>query len=191
MTYKLNCNIFNNIETEAQAYCLGCFYFHTNGRIQLSHKNKEILYIISDILEYDGPVRIYHNMAELNISRADFVSQLNFDSTKLPTLSSSLLYHFVRAIFDLYGSIYLVKNKYMNVNIVQREDFINELRHYLKDVLNVDTKHYYRYSYTNTVQMMITASPSVKKFMNWLYFDCNYYLTRKFTKYQKYLKKSV
>jgi len=191
MTYKLNYNIFHNIENEAQAYCLGCFYFHPNGRLQLSPQNIEILSIISNILEYDGPIRTYNNIVELNISQTRFVSELNFDHTKLPDIPSSLLHHFVRAIFDLYGSIYLVKNKYVNVNIVQREDFINELRLFLKDTLNIDTKHYYRYSYTNTIQMMITASPSVKKFMNWLYQDANYYLTRKFTKYQGLLKKGV
>lgn len=191
MTYKLNTHIFNNIETEAQAYCLGCFYFHTNGRIQLTPPNAQILFIISEILEYEGRIRTYNNMSELNISQKSFLNTLNFNQSVLPDISDCLIPHFIRAIFDMYGSIYLVKNKYMNINIVQQENFVQSLRKYIKDNLNIDTKHYYRYSHTTTIQMMITATPCAKKFMDWMYYDANYYLTRKFEKYHKYLENSV
>jgi len=191
MTYKLNTNIFNNIETEAQAYCLGCFYFHTNGRIQLGAHNIEILCIISKIIEYNGPIKVYNNIREINISQKDFLNTLNFDQNVLPNISQYLIQHFVRGIYDMYGSIYLVKNKYININIVQQENFLQCLRNWLKLNLDIDTKHYYRYSHTNTIQMMITRTNHAKIFLNWMYRDANYYLTRKFSKYQEYLKKGV
>lgn len=191
MTYKLNIHIFDNIETEAQAYCLGCFYFHTNGRIQLVAHKAKILFIISNILECEECVRTYNNVSEINISQKNFLNILNFDQNVLPDIPKYLISHFVRAIYDMYGSIYLVKNKYINVNIVQQENFVQCLRNWLKLNLNIDTKHYYRYSYTNTMQMMITRTNHAKIFLDWMYQDANYYLTRKYQKYQDYLQKGV
>jgi len=111
--------------------------------------------------------------------------------SSLPSLSSSLLYHFIRAIFENYGRIYLVKQKYINVSINFNEQFIQELRNYLKQNLNIDTKHYYRYSHTNTVQMMITQSCSSKIFLNWLYFNANYYMARKYHMYDQMIQNGV
>lgn len=191
MTYKLKHNILHNIQNEAQAYCLGCFYFHTNGRIQLHKKNIEILSIIQEIFEYDGPIRIYNNICELYISQKQFIDSLNFNNSVLPDLTPELHRHFIRGIFDLYGSAYLVKKKYLNINIVQQETFINNLRDFIHTNLHIDTKHYYRYSYTNTIQMMITRTNYAKRFLEWIYRDANYYLTRKFQIWDKYNKKSV
>lgn len=189
MTYKFNNTIFNSITTEAQAYCLGCFYFNTTGRIQ--RQDMELLSIISDILEYDGPIRQNGKTYEINISQQHFLDKLNFNNNILPPLHDDLMCHFVRGIFDLYGSLNISKHKYLNVNIVLYEDFVQSLRNYLVDNLDIATKHYYRYSHTNTIQMMITKTEDAKKFMNWVYQDANYYLTRKYQNYRKYLKKSV
>lgn len=189
MTYKLNYTIFDDIDTEAQAYCLGCFYFNTAGRIQ--RRDRELLSIISDILEYEGSIRKNGKIYEINISQQQFLDKLNFNQNILPSLRDDLMCHFVRGIYDLYGSLIISKHKYLNVNIVLNENFIQALRNYLLHNLNIVTKHYYRYSHTNTIQMMITCTSDAKLFCQWMYQDASYYLTRKFIKYQEYIKKGV
>jgi len=189
MTYTLNHTIFDDIDTEAQAYCLGCFYFNTTGRIQ--RRDMELLSIISDVLEYDGPIRKNGQVYEINISQQCFLDKLNFNYNTLPLLRVELVHHFIRGIFDLYGSFNISKQKYLNVNIVLNEMFIQSLRNHLLANLNIATKHYYRYSHTNTVQMMITRTEDAKKFCKWIYQEANYYLTRKFNIWDQYYKKSV
>ena len=194
MTYSLNHSFFSSF-SEAQAYVLGHFYFRSHGRIQFSKHNLDILSIISSLLNYSGPIRIYEKIAELNISQKKFVNQLkdlgcvcNINTVAdLPDLPPDLFRHFVRALFESYGRLYLVKHKYYNVNLTLEENFIHKLRSYLK----IDTKHYYRYTHTNTIQMMITATPCAIKFCEWIYQDANYYGERKYLKYQDFLKKGV
>jgi hypothetical protein len=109
----------------------------------------------------------------------------------LPNISNDLLPHFIRAIYENYGRAYLVKDKYLNINITFNEQFINELREFLRKKLNIDTKHYYRYTHTNTLQMMLTAAPSVIKFLDYIYTPSFYYLERKFNKYRSFKENGV
>jgi hypothetical protein len=199
MTYKLNYSFFNEIKTEAQAYCLGYFYARGSGRIQLNIRDIQALQTIVNLIDYTGPIRIYKTVAELNIQQTQFLKQLQnlgcVPNTKhsplFPIIEKELMSHFIRAIYENYGQVYLVKDRYINVTIVFDESFIQPLRDYLSTHLRVKTKHYYRYSHTNTVQVMITSDSQSKIFLNWLYQDANYYLARKYNKYQEYLQKGV
>ena len=94
-------------------------------------------------------------------------------------------------MFENYGRSCLVKHKYINVNFTFNEQFVNELLYFLKKELNIETKHFNKYSHTNTLQMMITSTNSAIIFLNWIYTDSNYYLERKYQKYKEYVKKGV
>ena len=197
--YTINTEIFSDINTELQAYVLAWFWSRGSGHIQVHKKDADILYTIRNLIDYTGPIGIYNNVADLNISNRDFLNCLqvagcvnNCRCTQIfPIISETQFPHFIRGIFDSYGRIIISKNKYLNVSITYDESFIQSLRDYLLHNLNIKTKHYYRYSHTNTIQMMITATPCAKKFLNWLYLDANYYLERKFQKWQEYLQKGV
>ena len=199
MTYKLNTKYFSHLFTEAQAYCLGYFYARASGHLQLNIQDKETLSIISSLLEYDGPIHSYGNITEINIKQKEFTtSLLSLGCTlnrkymsSLPVLSTFLFPHFLRAIFENYGRMYLVKSKYLNVHINFNEQFVSELRFFLKTELNIETKHYYRYSHTNTLQMMITKRSDAIKFLNYIYSPSLYYLERKYQKYKEYGEKGV
>ena len=199
MTYKLNTNFFHSINTEAQAYCLGFFYARASGHIQLNKNNIQILHIISDLLQYNGPIHTYGNICEININQSGFTKTLlSLGCTlnckyvsSLPNIPKHVLHHFVRAIYEDYGRAYLVKDKYLNINITFNEQFINELRIFLKKELNIDSKHYYRYTHTNTLQIMLTATPSVIKFLDYIYQPSFYYLERKFKIYRELKEKGV
>lgn len=194
--YTINENFFDIINEE-QAYVLGWFWSRGTGRIQLLKKDADILETIRALLDYSGGVLFYKNRAELNITNPNFRRCLAFCGCvknkhipqSFPIISNSR--HFIRGIFDSYGTICLNKNKYVNISITYDDSFISEFRKYLKINLNIETKHYYRYTHTNTVQMMITRTDNAKRFLDWMYEGANYYLTRKFAKYEEYLKKSV
>ena len=190
--YNINLDYFNIIDSEDKAYILAWFWSRGTGRVQT--KDVEILHMIKSLLEYTGPVR---NM-ELNITNLDFRQTLKQagcvlskrNNQSFPIIPNDLVRHFCRGIFDSYGSICIHKNKYLNLSIVHNEEFLNGFRKHLYN-LDVSTKHYYRYSHTSTIQIMITKSVDAEKFLKYLYSDCNYYLTRKFQKYHKYLQNSV
>jgi DNA-binding CsgD family transcriptional regulator len=215
--YSVNEHFFDSVDSEEVAYVLGWFYsdgcVNNKGkmRIQIQTDDIDILHTIARLMDYDGPLydvpppkKFPHRKHQtcLCINRktlADQLIALGCIPNKSLTLTfphSSIipeaqLPHFIRGVFDGDGSISIKKNKYLNISITSSEDFIQPLRKYLLNHLNIDTKHYFRYSHTNTVQMMITATPCAKKFLNWLYQDANYYLTRKFEQWQEYCKNSV
>jgi hypothetical protein len=200
MTYSLNHEFFQYIETELQAYLLGWFYSRASGHIQVRKSDISILHLISNSLGYSGPVRVFSNIAELNISQHVFLTHLKsigcvqntkFSSIFPDYIAIQLMPHFIRGIFDSYGRIIIVKQKYLNIHITYNEIFINEFRLYLLNRLNIHTKHYYRYTHTNTLQMMITSTSYAKKFCEWIYRDANYYLERKFKIYQEFKQKGV
>ena len=215
--YSVNEHFFDKVDSEEVAYVLGWFYsdgcVDNNGklRIQIQKDDEYILYIIKDLMEYDGPLyevsppkKYPHRKSQvsLTINRKSLADKLialgcvpnkslilNFPSPSI--ISDKLMSHFIRGVFDGDGSISIKNNKYLNVSIISSESFLQSFRYWLINHLAIDTKHYYRYSHTTTMQMMITRTNHAKLFLDWMYRDANYYLTRKFSKYQKYLQKSV
>ena len=198
MTYALNHEFFHNIQTELQSYLLGWFYSRASGHIQVRNSDISILHLICDSLGYSGPIRTFSSVSELNISQRAFSAQLHSlgcaPNNKSPSIfpdyiAARLMSHFIRGIFDSCGRVVCAKHKYLNIHITYNETFINEFRCHLVNILNIHTKHYYRYTHTNTLQMMITATPCAIKFCQWIYSEANYYLERKYLKYREFMRK--
>jgi hypothetical protein len=196
--YKLNTKYFDIIDSEDKAYALAWFWSRGTGRIQISKKDVDILHTLRVLLEYKGPVRIYDRVAELNITNPQFRAALakagcvlsKREDQIFPIIPDDLIRHFLRGIFDSYGTISISKGKYLNLSIVHNEAFATHIRQHLS-TLDIPTKHYYRYSHTTTVQVMITKTYDAEKCLNYLYSDSKCFLTRKFHIWDEYCKKSV
>lgn len=196
--YKLNLNYFDIIDSEDKAYALAWYWSRGTGRIQISTKDVDILHTLRLLLEYKGPVRIYDRVAELNITNPQFRAALanagcvlsKREDQSLPIISDDLLRHFFRGIFDSYGTISISKSKYLNLSIVHNEAFATHLRQHLL-TLDIPTKHYYRYSHTTTVQVMITKTEDSEKCLKYLYSDSKCFLTRKFQIWSDWVNKGV
>jgi len=196
--YKINLQYFDIIDSEDKAYALAWFWSRGTGRIQISRKDVDILHTLKLLLGYKGTIRVYDKVAELNITNPRFRAALanagcvlsKREDQILPIIPDDLIRHFFRGIFDSYGSISLSKGKYLNLSIVHNETFATHLRQILSQ-LDIPTKHYYRYSHTTTVQVMITKTVDAAKCLNYLYSDSNYYLTRKFHIWDRWCQKSV
>lgn len=197
--YTIDYEYFDIIDNQDKAYALAWFWSRGLGRIQISRKDIDILRTLKVLLEYEGPIRIYDTKAELNITNPQFHASLaragcvrsKREDQLLPIIPDELMSHFVRGIFDSYGNIEICKQKYPNITIVHNEEFASALRSYMRNMLEIETRHYYRYSHTTTVQILITRTDHAIKLMRWMYADGNYFLTRKFQKCRQYLEKSV
>jgi hypothetical protein len=191
--YTVNTKFFSDINTELQAYILAWFWSRGSGHIQVRRDDADVLKIIKDGVAYSGYINCYNTIADLNITNPNFRAHLaevgcvlNCHCIQvLPIISDDLFRHFVRGIYDSYGTLIMAKNKYPNIGIIYDESFINLLR----SKINVESKHYYRYSHTTTVQMIISRTKDAEKFLKWLYGDSNYYLTRKFEQWCQYCQK--
>lgn len=215
--YHVNEHFFDKVDSEVVAYVLGWFYsdgcVDKNGklRIQVQKEDEAILYQIKDLMEYEGPLyevpppkKYPHRKAQvsLTINRKSLAYKLislgcvpnKSCVITLPSfeiVSEHLFHHFIRGVFDGDGSVSIKSGKYLNISITSCENFIQPLRQYLRTKLQIDTKHYYRYEHTNTLQMMITTTADAVKFLEWIYQDANFYLERKFLKYQEWRQKGV
>jgi hypothetical protein len=196
--YNININYFDIIDSEDKAYALAWFWSRGMGRIQISIKDIDILRQLKTLLEYSGPIRVYDKIAELNITNPHFHAALiragcvssKRDDQLFPIILDELVRHFCRGIFDSYGTINVAKGKYLNLSIVHNETFATQFRQVLS-ALGISTKHYYRYSHTTTIQVMITKTVDAEKCLKWLYSGCKYFLTRKFQIWDKWYQKSV
>ena len=168
--YYVNEHFFDKVDSEEVAYVLGWFY--SDGcvdnagkmRIQIQKDDEKILYKIRELMEYNGPFyevpppkKYPHRKAQVTlcINRKVLTDKLialgcipnkslNLD---FPTfISDDMLPHFIRGVFDGDGSISCKKNS-LNISITSCEYFIQPLRDYLLNTLNIHTKHYYRAYY--------------------------------------------
>lgn len=195
--YHLNVNYFTDIHTEAQSYILGYFYARASGRLQLNKNAAPILYVIRKELCCDAPIHFYNNIAALNLTGQTFKEHLiaagcrrtRTENSHLPSITC--LRHFLRAIYENYGRLYIVKQKYINVSLNYNECFINELREFLNKELNILGHHLYRYEYINSLTLLINSHDSSVNFLNYIYgdFDKKYCQVKKFEKREKLVKK--
>ena len=212
--YKLNEDFFDVIDSEEKAYVLGWFY--SDGcvnvlgkmRIQIQAEDRAVLELIKKIMGYTGPLyeipppkKFPHRKAQvcLTMNRkrtADKLIELGCTPNKSLTVSMptkdqvppKFFSHFIRGVFDGDGGVRIKKGKYLEAAITSTNIFLQPLRNYLLKRHKIETKHYYRYSYTNTMMMMTTKTDHSRRFLNWIYKDSHFYLTRKKEIFDKYLE---
>lgn len=197
MTYLINNNAFEAVDSELKAYILGWLYSRADLRIQIKHL--EILKLIANLFDYNGPIHKRGSSYEINIrnrflsnrlKNLGAVENIHHNTFFPPIIIKELWNHFLRGIFDSYGTIVLNKNKYLNITLTYCESFINDLRKYLAQ-LNIETKYYYKSMYTNSIQMLITKKNCAFKFLELIYSNSNYYLARNYMKHQSCIYRGV
>jgi len=213
VTFKLNENYFENIDSADKAYFLGLLYADGNihqtslgrKRFQIAlHKNDEyILNILKEYLAYNGKLYNDRNCKKLmfhNIKIFDDLKKHGCVENKsliltYPTfLSPDLTWHFVRGYFDGDGSISLPKNKKnksAGVTFTGTQAFTDVIREILtREGIKV-SRFYIRYKNQPFSAGSINIYFSKKKnkvFYDLLYKDCeNLYLRRKKDKFETIL----
>jgi intein-encoded DNA endonuclease-like protein len=212
--YTVDETFFDVIDSEAKAYVLGWFYsdgsVDTEGkmRITIQAEDKAVLEVIKKLMGYDGPLyeiappkKFPHRKAQVSLSinrktLADKLIELGCTPNKsltveMPTkdqVPPAFFNHFIRGVYDGDGSINIKKEKYVQCSITSTDIFLQPLRNHLLKRHGIETKHYYRYDYTNTMSMMTTKTDYSIRFLEWIYQGSSVYLTRKKQIFDDYLE---
>ena len=173
-------------------YFLG--YIFGRGRIQpnrirLSIRNSDnyLFYQFKELICAKSKIYIGPRRTECIINNKKFIGKVLKYNPPTSKAAEPLLFisswtsHFIRGLFDSSGRIFLHKNKYLNVTLTSYSSLISSLRDFLYS-LDISSKIFFRYSHTNTSQMLITKHDDCLRFCEFVYSNLEqiFYLTRKF-----------
>lgn len=207
---KFDDNFFNTIDNEEKAYWLGfmyadgCVQEKKNGQklISLAVKDKEVIdkFIIS--LQGEFLTKTYKDVYAVHLT-----SKIMFDALVkhgciprkslvlvFPSITKSLVHHFIRGYFDGDGCVYITHPKnpnktntiYTNIGVgicgtrkflegLSKEAPINEAK---KD----------KRKEGNIWYASVSGSKKARAFYNYIYKDATVFLTRKKDKFEQYFK---
>ena len=217
--YKINENYFDEIDTPNKAYILGFLWadgcnFPKKGTISMSleEQDKDILECIRNEVGSERPLEFidYSQKHDFGYVYKDQYRLLLFSThmcktlesigmvpnksliVTFPKISSHLIRHFIRGLFDGDGSVY--RRKYKNRNSYQHTLTITstlmlceELVSIVKTELDVNC-HIYDASNRNGITKVfnISGKNQIKKFMDWIYDGADLKLQRKYNRYIQY-----
>ena len=212
--YKLNEHYFDKIDTPNKAYILGFLYadgcnYSKKGTISMSlaEGDKDILERIR--LEVDSEKELefidysdkhdfgynYKNQYRLLFFSAHMCDVLEKHgmtpckslSISFPDINEDLIRHFVRGMFDGDGSIYRhLKNGY-TITITSTNGFCLSLQNIIKTKLNINCSIYDAQNHNGVTKVFtISGRVQTKKFLDWIYYDAEMFLERKYKRYIQY-----
>jgi hypothetical protein len=200
-----NEDFFEEINSELKAYLLGffvadgCIYDKSRFGLCIAEQDSWIVDLFKNSIAPDSLVKITHNTKGaknrqkqlfLRISSEKIVMSLSkygvkprktWSAIKVPCLSESLKWHFIRGYFDGDGHLGIRKAKYNTCRI----NFCNGDKTILEDIQNFTglgrlyqpkNKKYWKLDIENII--------NCKTFLDSMYYNSVYKLPRKFKKYQ-------
>jgi hypothetical protein len=178
--------------------------------IEISEKDVEILKFIKKEIGYDGTFgcKILKNRRylRLRVYGEDFTNNvikyglgnLKTYRLELPTLPDDKYRHFIRGFFDGDGCIHvsarksgIKKGKYRyQIVMLGAENFCNQLHEYILKTLGINFEKTIRITKrgTNLMYLRLFRIADIKKFMDYIYSNGNFYLKRKQKIFHKILK---
>lgn len=218
--YTLNEEFFENPELwgQKQAYFLGWLLSdgHHNIKngsfsIKLQERDKKILEILKDIIQYTGNLYFikrgiinnfikhttnnYQNRYGLSIVRREVSNSLikldiknnKTDKLEFPKyLKPELISHFLRGYYDGDGTIsyhYNKNNLRFDIHLLGTINFCGKVKELLIDKFNIKFRQINKSQNKTTVQIQFSGRLNALKFFNFVYKDAKYVLKRKFKKF--------
>lgn len=210
--YTLDENYFDEINTQDKAYLLGLLYADGTNRgncfeISLQERDKDILDKMNNaigsnrnlsFIDYSSKNPNYQNQYSLHVYNRHMCEQLSLHGMvkrkslilKFPKwLNENLYSHFIRGYFDGDG---FVSKDYKNAksSIVSTEDFCKAVQNILKEKLCINSYIYLCHNNINTTTrtLQISGRNQIRKFLDYIYYDANLYLKRKYEIYESLYK---
>lgn len=197
--HLINENFFEYINTEAKAYFLGLMYSDgsvSKNKFYLKLKDKDIIVKFRDCLQCDYPVKkVTYGGYDAYVLEVSSQKSCNYliswgctpnktRTIQFPNINKSLYRHFIRGFFDGDGCLQLQDKIYHC-----RFDLTSASKVFLKQVRPIITKQAFTNGYLGketkyNVYHLNYTGHQVKKILDWLYLDSNFYLKRKYDKYQ-------
>lgn len=210
--YSLNECLFESIDTEEKAYWLGFLYadgYVSEKRdvieLALAETDKRHLIKFNNFLETERPLgkKIkkmngkeyigYRAAVSSKKIKKDLMNKgclpgktkkLSFPSSNL--VSDKLLSHFIRGYFDGDGSTTLIKEKFLSVEILGTEEFLQGLLNRISLDKNI---HSFNHSKT-TFRVQIFGSFALP-FLETIYKDSTIHLSRKYNIYSNFINRRL
>lgn len=210
--FERNHNFFGDIKSEEQAYFLGLITadgsISKTGALSLGLKYSDgyLIEKFRDLLSpnakinFDSRKRIYKENILLketsrvvitckqyleDLSKYDIVPNKTYCDIRLPNLSSNLMNHYIRGLFDGDSSVY-ISGKYKNlltVSFVGGKLLLEEVAIYLKTTLNLKGSIKVNTRKTNCFDFSLTTQEDIHKFKDYIYKDATIFLKRKHAKF--------
>lgn len=197
--YKINENFFEVIDSESKAYFLGLMYSDgsvSKNKFYLKLKDEDIILKFRDALECNYPIRkVYYSWYDAYILEVSSQTSCNnlikqgcfinkTRTIRLPKLREDLYRHFIRGFFDGDGCLQLQDKIYHC-----RFDLTSASKEFLEEIRPLITAHAKSNGYLGKetkydVWHLNYTGHQVVQILDWLYKDSNYYLIRKYNKYQ-------
>ena len=191
---------FKNIDNQDKAYFLGLMFsdgsVNSKGnQFYLKLKDEDVILKFKEVLKCDYPV-IYREVPNksytIEVSSKKMCSDLinlgcipnKTKVLKFPSLREDLIRHFIRGYFDGDGCLQL-QNKIYHCRFdiaCASKQFLESMRPYITAIavtnggLNKESKY--------NVWHLSYSGNQVIQILDWLYKDANYYMQRKYVKYQ-------
>ena len=203
---------FERIDTQEKAYWLGFLYadgYNSGNGIVLSLQKSDINIIKRFKKDIRSSSKIYfiekeqmsiksmnvQGMACLAVSSKKISKDLDKLGCvkakslilKFPTeeqVPNHLISHFIRGYFDGDGCCCVSKHNGLFLSFSSSKDFCSELKRFLKNTIDINTYKTYKKG-NNAASLYISGFNQIKKFYNFLYSDANFYMKRKFNKFQE------
>ena len=206
--YQINEGYFDTINTEDKAYFLGLLFadgYHNIKknmiRLFLNHTDQHIIKDFISCLKYNKAIekRTYshplhqdqYGISIFNQHMSNTLRHIGCTQRKSHTLRYPLVIppdmdrHFIRGYYDGDGSLYLPKVKSRaSVDIASTKIFCNTLKNKIENATDVHTNTRVITSNHSTHDIKVGGRKQISKVLNWLYQDANFYLHRKFEKFQ-------
>lgn len=196
----IDLGFFENIDNQDKAYFLGLMFSDGSvnskcNQFYLKLKDEDVILKFKEVLKCDYPV-IYREFPNksyaLEVSSKKMCSDLillgcapnKTKVLKFPSLREDLIRHFIRGFFDGDGCLQLHDKIYhcrFDIACASKQ-FLEIMRPYITSIaktnggMNKESKY--------DVWHLSYSGHQVKQILDWLYKDANYYMQRKYIKYQ-------
>lgn len=197
---NFNENIFDEINTQENAYWLGFLYAdgynnEENGSLSIglkrddrnhierfcdfincpkSHIKDGSVFLKTTNKEYPtSSIKLYSNHLSLTLKDKGCPQAKSFIINFPTWLDEKLIPHFVRGYFDGDGSIKMnEKTKEWKINICGTDNFVSFIKKHTKEKLDINfSKTYHSETENNTWLINLSGNIQIEKFCEWLYND--------------------
>lgn len=208
--YNLNEAFFQKINSEGKAYLLGLIFsdgsIGEDNALNISSKDQGLIKTCQKLLKTNKPIYHYQNNFSLvfknsNLYRAlrnqGILTRKSWKEYGLPLIPKSLMWHFLRGVFDGDGSFYIDdrgKWKYLCVSFsCGSRRFLREIKGWLEksEIKTHKIRFDRKPNNKGCWQLRITSKEAIKKFTDYLYKHSNYFLNRKYKIVKTFYAKQI
>lgn len=198
--YKVDENFFQKIDSQGKAYLLGLIFSDgslAEKRVNFASNDKKLVELCKKLLKSKAPIyhyqksfilisgnrNLYNSLRELGV-----IERKSWKEYGLPPIPESLMWHFLRGVFDGDGSFYIDdrgngKWRYLCASFsCGSRRFLREIKERLEkqDIKTHNIRFDRKPNNKGSWQLRISKKESVKKFANYLYENSKYFLERKY-----------